>query len=58
MSAVQTTTTTQTTTQKGNTLETTAAIKMPPFKVVTNGEKFNGRTREGNQMKYLVNHIA
>jgi hypothetical protein len=55
MSAIQTTTTTQTTTQKGNTLETTAAIKMPPFKVVTNGEKFNGRTREGKQMKKLLN---
>ena len=54
MSAVRTTTT-QTTTQKGNTLETTAAIKMPPFKVVTNGEKFNGRTREGKQMKKLLN---
>lgn len=54
MSAIQTTTT-QTTTQKGNTLETTAAIKMPPFKVVTNGEKFNGRTREGKQIKKLLN---
>ena len=58
MSAIQTTTqttTTQTTTQKGNTLETTTAIKMPPFKVVTNGEKFNGRTREGKQIKKLLN---
>lgn len=54
MSAIQTTTT-QTTTQKGNTLETTTAIKMPPFKVVTNGEKFNGRTREGKQIKKLLN---
>ena len=51
MSAVQTTTTTQTTTQKGNTLETTTAIKMPPFKVVTNGDRPNGRTREGKQLK-------
>jgi hypothetical protein len=55
MSAVQTTTTTQTTTQKGNTLETTAAIKMPPFTVAATTDKINGRTREGKQVKRLLN---
>lgn len=36
-------------------METTAAIKMPPFKVVDAGHRFDSRTKEGKRIKFLLN---